>query len=309
MFFNSKFARIPSALMVLGVLAVGCGDDDDDKVTPKPDGGTLLDASLGDAGGGDAGGGGGGTAAPAPLTPYTGTLVPILATDTSAPIAVPHTLELLNPKTGKPYSPAVTAMTTAVTGTVTFNAPADPIYIWIKGVGADTYDTVIANASRLNGDKLLRISSSGTLSLANMTGGYTNKPDRAAVAGIVYWSPGGVRKGAIGCAKIFIDGKTANDTDQDQLYNAASGLPTTIDKQSQTLKAGRYYIANMTVGQHSLRASLDNGATFLGTAPSTFLVPFPRSEASSTTKAVLVQASIDVDVPANPTPATCVDPA
>jgi serine/threonine protein kinase len=175
--------------------------------------------------------------------------------------------------------------------------------------GADTYDTVIANASRLNGDKLLRISSSGTLSLANNSGGYANKPDRAAVAGIVYWSPGGVRKGAVGCAKIFVDGKTANDTDQDQLYNAASGLPTTLDKQSQTLKAGRYFIANMTVGQHSIRASLDNGTTFLGTAPTTFLVPFPRSEASSTTKAVLVQASIDIDVPTNPTPATCVDPA
>jgi hypothetical protein len=303
MFFNSKFALIPSALMVLGALAVGCGDDDDDtNGSVKPDGGTLIDASMG--GGGDAGGGGTG---PGPLTALSGTLVPILAVDKSAPIAVPHVVEILNSATGKPYSPAITGTTTATTGNITIQAPADPVTIWIKGVmqgDTNTYDTVITNSRRSSGDDLLRISSAGTLSLANQSGGFVNNPDRAALTGSVYWSQSGVRKGTVGCAKIYVDGKTTNDTDQDQLYNAASGLPTTYAMQQQTLRAGRFYIANATVGTHKLKVSLDDGKTFVGPEV-TVIVPFGRKDASSPTKAVLVQVGIDIEGTANPTPAAC----
>lgn len=310
MIFNSKFALIPSALMVLGALAVGCGDDDDDKGGGKVDAGSVFDASLGDGGGGGTDAGGGGGTSPGALTPFSGTLVPILAVDTSAPIAIPHTIEILNNATGKSFSPPITATTAAGTGAVTIQAPADPVTIWIKGVGTDataTYDTVIANGSRLSGDKLLRISSAGTANSANGSGGFVSNPERAAVTGSVYWSQSGLRKGTVGCAKIFVDGKTTNDTEQGQLYNAASGLPTTYDKQQQTLKSGRFYIANMTVGPHKLKVSLDNGATFIGPEVS-FVVPFARKDAASATKAVLVQVGIDVEGAANPTPATCVDP-
>jgi hypothetical protein len=303
MFFKSKFALVPSALMVLGALAVGCGDDDGDGD------GSNVDSGVGpliDAGGGGGGDGGSGPA-PAPLTDIMGTLVSILAVDTSAPIPTPHLVELLNPE-GKPYTPTISGMTAAGTGTITLKGPADPVSIWIHGAGAETYDTVIQGVRRNSGDRLLRISSAGTLSLANQSGGFMNKPDRAALAGTIYWSQQGVRKGTIGCAKVFVDGKTANDTEQDQLYNAASGLPTTIDKQSQTLTGGRFYIANATVGTHKLKVSLDNGATFIGTETSV-LVPFPRSAASSVTKAVLVQIGVDIEGDKNPTPAGCVDPA
>jgi hypothetical protein len=311
MFFNSKYARIPSALMVLGALAVGCGDDDDKG--PKGDGGTLIDAGLGDGGGaGDSGGGG----ATPTLTDITGTLVPILAVDKSAPIAVPHVVEILNYATGKPYTPPITGTTAAGSGNITIKAPPDPVMIWIKGVmsgDTNTYDTVIANMSRTSGDDLLRISSAGTLSLANASGGFMNNPDRAALTGSIYWSQSGVRKGTIGCAKVFVDGKTANDTDQDQLYNAASGLPgpyscaagqAMCTPVTQTLRQGRFYIANATVGLHKLKVSLDNGATFIGPEVSV-LVPFARKDASSPTKAVLVQVGIDVEGAANPTPASC----
>jgi len=307
MFFNSKFALIPSALMVLGALAVGCGDDDDDKGTATPDAGSVLDASLGDGGGGGTDAGGGGGTSPGALTPFSGTLVSILAVDTSAPIATPHVVEILNAATGKSYVPAITGMTTAVTGAFTINAPADPVMIWIKGTGTDataTYDTVIANGTRLSGDKLLRISNAGTAMSANGTGGFVSNPDRAALTGSIYWSQGGARKGTIGCAKVYLDGKTSNDTDQDQLYNAASGLPTTYAMQQQTLKSGRFYVANATVGTHKLKVSLDDGKTFIGNEV-TVNVPFARKDASSATKALLVQVGIDIEGAANPTLASC----
>jgi len=306
MFFNSKYALVPSALMILGALAVGCGDDDggDGKDNNVDGGKPAIDGST--PGTGDSGSGGGG-AAPAPLTDFSGTLVSILAVDTSAPIPTPHVVELLNPE-GKPYNPTISGMTAASSGTITLKGPADPLMIWIHGAGTETYDTAILGARRNSGDKLLRISSAGTLSLANSSGGFTNKPDRAALAGTVYWSQQGVRKGTVGCVKYYVDGKTTNDTEQDQLYNAASGLPTTIDKQSQTLTGGRWYLANATVGTHKLKFSIDDGKTFLGNEV-TVLVPFPRSAASSTTKAVLVQVGIDIEGDKNPTPAGCVDPA
>jgi len=306
MFSKSKYALIPSALMVLGAFAVGCGDDDS---TETDSGGKpIIDASMGDGGGGgvDAGGGGASGPAPAPLTDFSGTLVTILAIDTSSKIGTPHLVELLNPQ-GKPYNPTISGMTAATAGTITLKAPADPLSIWIHGAGTDTYDTVIQAARRTSGDMLLRISSAGTLTAANNSGGFMNKPDRAALAGTVYWTKGGLRMGTVGCAKIYVDGKTENDASQDQLYNAASGLPTTIDKQSQTLSAGRFYIANATVGPHKLKVSLDDGKTFIGTETSV-LVPFPRSEASSQTKAVLVQIGVDIEGAANPTLPTCKDP-
>ena len=34
--------------------------------------------------------------------------------------------------------------------------------------------------------------------------------------------------------------------------------------QQQTLRSGRFYIANATVGTHKLKVSLDDGKTFIG---------------------------------------------
>jgi hypothetical protein len=290
--------------MVLGALAVGCGDDSGGGNGGGVDSGTLLDAGGG--GGGDAGGGGG-SAAPGPLSDFSGTLVSILAVDTSLKIETPHLVELLNPTTGKPYIPTISGMTAQGTGTITLKAPPDPLMLWIHGVGDETYDTVINGQRRNSGDMLLRISSAGTSMSAAATGGFTARPDRAAATVTIYWSQNGLRKGTIGCAKYYLDGQTTNDASQDQLYSAGSGLPVPLAKQSQTLTSGRTYIANATIGTHKMKVSLDDGKTFIGQELS-FVVPFSRAEASSNTKAVLVQFGFDVEGDKNPTPAGCVDP-
>jgi len=181
--------------------------------------------------------------------------------------------------------------------------------IYIKGVGeaggaTSTYDTVMVNINLDSGDQLLRISSAGTLSLAEMSGDFKAKQDRAAVTGAVYFSPKMVRKGAVGCAKIYVDGNadpTAHDFDQ--RYMGSNPLPARLEVQDQTSRRGQFYIANMTTGMHTLKVTLDDGVTFI--AEQKIFVPFTRDEASSETKSMLVQVGIDVDVAANPTPASC----
>jgi len=305
MSFQTKLAILPSALLVLGAMSIGCGDDDDNK--GNLDGGTLLDASMN-------GGGDGGTT-PTGTVDYEGTLVGILAMNTSAPIAASHQVEVLNNDTGAPLNPPITTVSAPVTGKISLKLPAGKNMLLIKGVGTDTYDTVIVNADTKTNDPLIRISNSGTLALAEGSGGFVSKPDRTPVTGSVYHAPGGVRMGTVGCAKIFLDGKTVNDTESDQRYNAASGLPgkfecTAADVMctpvQQTGSGGRFYIANMTPGRHTIKASIDNGATAI--AEASFFIPFTRSQATSTTKSVLVQIGLDVDRPANPTPAGCTAP-
>lgn len=295
-------ANISSAILVLGTLALGCGDDDDD------DGGhSVMDAGLDS--GSDAGGDGG-VVLPGNQT-YTGTLVPILAVDTTAPIPQPHEITVLDNETGAPLNPPIVATSAAGTGAVTIpGLPGGRVALYVKGVGdatTGTYDTVITNVLTSAKNDLVRISSSGTVSAAEQTGGFTPKADHAATAGAIYWTPGGTRRGTIGCAKVFVDGRTGPATEYDQLYNGPSGLPVPLSTQSQTLRSGRFYIANTPVGTHTLRVSLDNGATLLPEV-TTFVVPFPRSAAASAVKAVLIQVGIDIDVPTNPTPAGCPDP-
>jgi hypothetical protein len=298
----SKLSILPSALLVLGALSIGCGDDDSKEET---DSGTPV----GDGGGGAA------------TTSYTGTLVSILAVDTSMKITIPHTVEVLNNDTGAPLSPPVTATTSASSGEVTFPIPAEGRYaLWVKGVGegaTSTYDTVIINLNSKYKDPLVRISNSGTLTLAEMRGAYTGKTDRTAVTGAVYWTKGGIRMGTIGCAKIYVDGNTGPDLTQDQRYNSSNGLPAPLDcataadptmcvAQTETLAAGRFYIANMTKGNHTIKVSLNNGQTFV--VDEKFYVPFTRAEASSPTKAVLVQLGLEVEADTKPVVPGCATP-
>lgn len=293
MFFKSKV--LPSAMLIMGALALGCGDDssdDDDGTTqPTPDGGTPSGQ----------------------LVQYDGTLVSILGTSKADAIPTPHELQLLDNTTGQPLNPPVKTTSASGTGAISFKGPAGVHMLQVVGVGpanagTSTYDTVIVNADSAKPDPLIRISTAGTLGLAEGSGGFMSKPDRAALGASIYWTLNGVRKDTIGCAKVFLDGATAPDTAQDQRYNGASGLPTTLEKQSQTLSSGRFYIANITEGSHKLKVTLDNGATFLGNEVS-FVVPYSRAEAIGPTKAMIVLLSVDIEAPTNPTPAGCVDPA
>lgn len=295
---NFKFALRSSGVLVLSALALACGGDDSSTPTP------AADASTG--GGGDAGTGG----TVGETVQYNATLVTILGTSVADKIDVSHKVEAVDNVTGASFSPPLTTMTGAGTGTISLKVPKKPFALKVTGVGTgpdSTYDAVIVN-NYPQLDPLVRISSSGTLTLAEGSGGFISAPDRAALGATIYWTPGGVRKGTVGCAKVQLDGSVTPDLTQDQRYNGKSGLPSTLDKQPQTLSSGRFYIANITKGTHKVKVTVDNGATFLGDENS-ISIPYTRSEASGETKAVIVETGIDIDTPTNPTPAGCVDPA
>jgi hypothetical protein len=308
MFLNSKYLRA-SSLLVIGALSFGCGDDDgDDKPAGNggtPDGG--VDSGIGN-GNGDSG-----TSTPSTgeTATYNATLVSILAVDTTMKIPTSHNIELLDNETGAPFSPPIKTTSAQDTGVISVQAPKKPFMVKVTGVGSgpmSTYDAVIVNNYPVL-DPLVRISSSGTLTLAEGSGRFTSKPDRAALGATIYWAPGGVRKGTIGCAKVQLDGETTPNVDQDQRYNGTTGLPgpitcaagteATCTPITQTLTSGRFYIANITKGKHSVKVTMD-GTTIIG--EESFVVPYVRTDASSETKAVIVQLGVDIDTPTNPTP-------
>lgn len=273
--------------LLLGALALGCGDDDGSKdagTSPGGDGSVQTD-----------------------LRTYNGTLVPILAVDTSAPVAVPHFIELLDNTTGQPLVPPVSTMTVAGTGAISITGPKGQhiMYVHGTGTGSDgTTDTVLLNADVDIHDPLIRISTAGLGPLAGQTGGFTDRPDRAALTGAVYWLVDNKRMGTIGCAKVYIDGLTAPDADSDQRYTGPSGLPVPLAMQSQTLRTGVFYFANIKPGSHTMKVSLDDGKTFIG-EETKFYIPFVRSQAKSDTKTVLAQLAYYVKGSANPTPKEC----
>lgn len=308
MFSKSKSLLRASSLVMLGALAIGCGDDDDDVAGGggNPDGSVIGGGGNGDGGTPSTG------VNPLATVPYTGTLVTILGTTPADKIGVSHELEVLNNDTGAPFSPAIKTTSAAGTGAISFKSIEGKSALHVVGVGAagvadSTYDTFIVNIDSKTPDSLIRISSAGTLALAEQTGGFVGKADRAALGATIYWSPGGKRMGTVGCAKVYLDGQTTPDLTQDQRYNGTRGLPLTLEQQAQTTRGGRFYIANMTKGKHKVKVTLDDGASFLGSEIE-FLVPATRADAKSPTKSVIVQLGVDIDLPANPTKDTCVDP-
>lgn len=283
-------SSISGALLVLSAFAFGCGDDD---------GGGDTETPTGDAGSGGSG-----------SKTYTSTLVPITADDTSAPILIPHVVKLLDGD-GKELVPPVSATTSSTDGKVTNTVPPTAKNIYVAGVGAvggmqSTYDTMVVNHNWDSGDVLLRISSASTLSLAEMTGGYKAADDRAALSGAIYWTTDGKqRKGVVGCAKVYLDGATAPDEDQVQRYIGDTPLPAPLANFPQTTKVrGQFYFGNIKPGKHTLKASIDDGKTFI--AEKEFTLPKTRAQAEGPTKSILYQIGLDSTAPANPTLASCV---
>lgn len=295
-----KGGAVVSAFVALSSFAMGasgCGEEDktDDKADP----------------GGDADGGGASGTYDASFT-----LISVADSDDSNPIVAPHKVVVLDAATGKPLDPPIETTTKAGKFTLKGIPKDTTVSIYVQGVGpagddapGSTYDTILLNFNPKAGDPLFRISTAGLLALAPGSADYEVKADRAAAAGAIYWapSPAGTRKGSVGCAKICIDGKTPAE-DLDVRYIAPnSTLPTTIDRQSETSRSGRFYVGNLTEGKHTLAASLDNCKTTLGDETE-FFVPFSRGEAKSEVKAVLLQLFIDLDVASNPTPKSCPTP-
>ncbi|MET0284346.1 MAG: hypothetical protein ABW352_07745 [Polyangiales bacterium] len=285
----SAFSKRSLAFLFAAALAGGaCGDDSGD--------------------GDDTGGGDTDSGTPTGKS-YTSTLVGITATNADAPILVSHRVELLDAEE-KPLNPPIVNMTSSTDGKVTSTPPEAAKSIYVTGVGVagggmSTYDTIVANHNWESGETLLRISSAGTLMVAETTGGFTANAERAAVTGAIYWTTDGkLRKGAVGCAKVYIDGAKVPDEDASQRYVAMSGLPAKLADQDHTFPGrGQFYIGNMKTGNHTIKVSMDDGATFIG--EKTFYVGKTRAQASSPTKSVLYQLGVDIVAPANPTPASC----
>jgi hypothetical protein len=291
------------AFVALGLVAIACGDDGDDD---EDAGGTT--AGMGGTGGTTGGSMGGNE------EPYVadGTLVPVTASDTSAPLPAVHKIELLNAADGQPLSPPLS--TTSESGTGKWKIEGVPaaarVAIHVEGAGdaaTGTYDTVILNVYKdIPDDPLTRVSSAGTATIAEGSAGYTAKAEAAALSGAIYIVQNKMRVGAVGCAKIYVDDKPSPATEYDQRYIDGNSLPTTLDKQGQTLRSGRFFFGNLAKGKHTLKWSLDNGATFVGDPVEVFIGK-GRMDASSAFKAILYQVGIDYIPPdgKNPTPASC----
>ncbi|MET0282995.1 MAG: hypothetical protein ABW352_00935 [Polyangiales bacterium] len=271
-------------LSLLAALAVGCGDESEDDAGASVDGG--LDASR--------------------PSKYEATLVPVTSTDASVFIAVPHEVSLLD-QLGNQLTPPVLT-TSGEDGRVSLNLPANAASVYVAGVGpveesTSTYDTVVVSNNWESGDNLLRISSRATLDLASITAAFKVRDDRASMTGAVYWTTNRVRRGPVGCAKIYIDGASAPDEDQVQRYVDSSLLPVPLATLGETTRLGRFYFGNLKVGVHSIRVSLDDRQTVL--AEKSFFVGRTRAGASSPTKSILYQFAIDIEATADPTPALC----
>jgi hypothetical protein len=297
-------ALLIAASSSAALLSSGCGSDDKDE---EPGGGD----EDGSDGAGDGADGADGDGSGDETYSVNLTLVSILAVDTSSPIPDPHKVRVLDATTGEPLDPPIEATSERGSGKVKLDGipKGQPISIYVEGVGPastpnSTYDTCLLNFNVDAGDPLLRISSAGTYTLAANSGGYEAEADRAALSGGLYWAPEGPRQGTVGCAQLCVDGSKMPNEEVSQRYIGPSGLPTTLDEQSETNRSGRFYLGNLTKGKHKMRASLDECETFIGEEVE-FFVPVTRADAKSDLKAVLLQFGFDIALPQNPTPSDC----
>lgn len=240
------------------------------------------------------------------------TLVSILAGDPSGFIATPHTIYGLMASNGQPLSPPLQVTTSPNDGTFAIpplpSIPALPLTLHAVGQGSATNPSGTFDALKLDydasKDALLRIQTVGTATIVQTTGGYTAKSDRAELMVSVFYSDAtGKRVGTVGCAKAFLDGDANAAAEADLRYVAASRLPTTLAQLPWTLRSkGALWFGNISKGAHTLRVSIDDGASFLAEVP--FYVPITRAEALGEVKAVHIELDVDVPGP-NPTPASC----
>ncbi|HEX5657761.1 MAG TPA: hypothetical protein VFX59_11225 [Polyangiales bacterium] len=275
------------ALLVFAVLALGCGEEEtDDAAVSSPDAG--LDASLG-----------------RPIS-YETTLVPITSNDASVFISVPHAVSLLDVN-GNPLVPPVETMS-GLDGRIRLDVPQAGVSIYVVGVGSpeddsSTYDTISLNHDFSSMNSLLRIATRETDRIATEGAGYEQRDDRAALAGRIFWTTSGERRGVVACAKVYIDGALAPDEDQTQRYVGNTLELKPLSEQPETGAFGFFVFGNVKVGLHTLRVSLDDGKNFSGLTQ--FTVGRPRRAAQSPIKAVSYQVDIELEASEDPTPAGC----
>lgn len=291
--------------------AVSCGGDGGDPET-KPDGGSTSGGTAGTTGGGTTGGGSG---------PYDMDLTLVGVLDLK-PVAAVHKVELLSAVTGLPLDPKAETMTADGAGTFSFKKVARDPGVWIHVIGAgpkttttSTYDSLSLSAPD-SGDKLIRISTVGTASIAEKSGKFTADQTKIAIGGAVYQVDGtGKRIGSVGCAQVFLDDSTTpaaeGADDFATRYVASTGLPAPLGTASPALNktlagaaGGKFFIGNVPKGKHTFKVSMDGGKTFIKEAEKEIYIPFTRDEAAGDFKGFLTL--IGLDVPGkDPTPAGC----
>lgn len=305
---SSKTMRetfIVSAFAALTALATtGCGDDKEKPADDAPDdGGSSAPENEG------------GTASPSKRT-WSGTLVQILAQDTNAPITIRHKIIVLDNKTGEPLEGGkYTAMTSATDGTWEIkDVPMDkPIAFQSEGQGAATdmnatYDSIVINVTADTApDPLSRISSASTASVANTSAGFTTMEDMSSLTGAVYYVKNGMRVSVVGCTQVWLDDDPAQPpTKGDLRYVGSNGLPVPIATQGKTEGTrGAFLFANLAVGTHKLKFSVDGGKTFFGETE--IYITKARKDSASALKGgykgILYQ--IGIDIGEDKTPADC----
>jgi hypothetical protein len=300
---NGKFAVSAfAALTALSTMAA-CGGDDKEE--------TKEDAGTG--GGDDAG------AKPATYD-MNMTLVGVLDLQ---PVSASHEVELLSAETGAKLSPERKTTTAQGAGTFSFKDLSRDEGVWIHvtgygpaGGGMSTYDSLSLGAPD-SGDKLIRISTAGTATIAESTAKFTADMAKIAIGGAVYKTDAtGKRIGAIGCAQVFLDDTTTLPTATDDPYSiryvAATGLPAPLGDTAPALNktlsgtaGGKFFIGNVSKGKHTFKVSMDGGKTFIKEAEKEIYIPFTRAEATGETKAFLVLIGLDLPAGMDPTPAGC----
>jgi hypothetical protein len=290
---------LPLLALPLLALIASCSEPSDPVPAAEPDGAVSNPANPAEAG-----------------TCYEPerrmTLVNVLAQDPAGYIAPSHEVEVLDAVTGKAFDPPIRATTTRGNGQFILKGLPCKTKAWIHVTGAgpvneggSTYDSLGLHVPE-SGEGLVRISTVGTASSAEATGGFTGKPELVSLGGAVYSvDASGKRVGSVGCATVHVDDEPQPARSVDQRYVASTGLPTTLEKLTQTRRSGQFYFGNLKPGLHKFRVSLDGGATFIGT-PLELTLPFARQDAKGEFKSMLVLAGIDIGGP-NPTPASCQD--
>jgi hypothetical protein len=289
-----------SALVVALALASalgsgGCGEDSE----KEPDAGEQQGGTSNE----------GGMEEVPKVRTASGTLVIVTATDTTAPITIPHKIVVLDAFTDEPLGPQYQTMTSPSNGfwEIKDIPTSKTTSLHIQGQGdaaTGYYDSVITNVMGTTADDALtRISSAGTAATAGIVAGFTPKQDMAALTVGVYQVRNRTRIGVVGCTQVWLD----DDPNQppalgDLRYVAANGLPTTIANQNKTeASRGALLFGNIAKGRHKMKLSVDGGKTFFGETE--FYIGKSRDDATSASKNILYQ--IGIELPDDKTPSDC----
>jgi hypothetical protein len=285
---------LASAFVVMS--AIACGDD------PEPSGGK----DAGDMNEPEDDAGTEPEDLPATRT-ASGTLVAITATDTSAPIKIPHKIVVLDAETDEPLGPKFQTMTSASDGTWEIKdiPRGRPTSLHIQGTATDgTYDSVLTNVTVTTADDALtRISSASTASVAGILSGFTPAQDKSALTVGVYHVRNKKRLKVIGCTQAWLDDDPSQPPKEGDLrYVGAGGLPTPISVQDRTeVSRGAMLFANIAKGKHTIKLSVDGGKTFFGKTE--FFINKARQDSTSEFKGILYQ--LGIELPEDMTPPNC----